>query len=590
MNICEHWFTTKERQATACAKLGIDNFIIRSIRQQHEKPSSTVLSNALTAIVGAIWLDLGASEESTSNACEEVFRISCRIDSAIMGTASTIDDRSSTAAVENDGSQYSKPGETLNPSAPNLSPDRLDASIIHSSGEYEHEPLPCSHSTLLSPEDVEIEFDVAWAVEAEGMSYAPKSRTITKFLEAHSHNASVPRLDPRTNGDVSEGFGLLTLRAGAAQSEQRAHADNREVAGIGHRPSDTYEVLQRAVKAGKRKHLCDHPGTRHNSSLYRTLFNEESETSESFLSSRGGDLQTLLDPARIAQLGMNSLHVERLRLLYVGIFGCHSLVQFKGSLEIARTKLNASTSTTGPNLPPMERFREIRLHDGQEALSVLVRRYHVVKLFETELETLRQENAMIMETPSNFGMSYRSKAGNPAVMQEAALTDRVLYKVAPNLQEGTTEFKKTREDLTQLRRLARRLQMLVKHYGFGILTLLPSGPSYSEITMTDRMLVSKFIFRNRRADLCRLISIPEGLFAQFSERLYEQHRSALTELSKAVEPVLTALVDGRLASGTFFPIEFSKMSDLEGLSVGSQELLDICLRGSPAILRDLQFE
>lgn len=54
---------------------------------------------------------------------------------------------------------------------------------------------------------------------------------------------------------------------------------------------------------------------------------------------------------------------------------------------------------------------------------MLARRYHIVKLFETELETLRQNNEMIMETPSTFGTTLRAQPGNPVVMQEAALTD-----------------------------------------------------------------------------------------------------------------------------------------------------------------------
>lgn len=80
------------------------------------------------------------------------------------------------------------------------------------------------------------------------------------------------------------------------------------------------------------------------------------------------------------------------------------------------------------------------------------------------------------------------------MIQEAALTDRLLAKVAPHLMAGTAEFRKVRERLTQMRRLAKKLQILTGRYGFGVLALLPCGPSYLDFTITDFTSVSESIF------------------------------------------------------------------------------------------------
>lgn len=82
----------------------------------------------------------------------------------------------------------------------------------------------------------------------------------------------------------------------------------------------------------------------------------------------------------------------------------------------------------------------------------------------------------------------------------------------------------------------------------------------------------------------RLISIPEAVFAQFSELLYQHQGMVLAELSKAVEPALTALADGTLESETLFPIEFAGVRDFEVLPMGSQEVLSICVCGALASL------
>jgi hypothetical protein len=90
----QHWSKTKQGRANACRKLGIDSSIVQSTRQEKEPPSTTVLANAMSAIIGAVWLDLEKQNESTATARMKVFNILRQID---LVTADTTQDGLTTA-------------------------------------------------------------------------------------------------------------------------------------------------------------------------------------------------------------------------------------------------------------------------------------------------------------------------------------------------------------------------------------------------------------------------------------------------------------------------------------------------------------
>jgi hypothetical protein len=110
-----------------------------------------------------------------------------------------------------------------------------------------------------------------------------------------------------------------------------------------------------------------------------------------------------------------------------------------------------------------------------------------MRLCGNENKTCPGYSQMIVETPSTVGTAGRAQAGNPNFASDAKLTDELLRKIMPNTQYGSGEFEKARRKVKQLRRLARYLYILVDSYGFGILALLPSGPSFGELSLTDAM-------------------------------------------------------------------------------------------------------
>lgn len=311
--------------------------------------------------------------------------------------------------------------------------------------------------------------------------------TVTNLLKAHVQDTGIPNFNPNTARDIGGHTPMANLHSLVEISEQEIQVSSTGVADPHQGSSSTSADPHRAVIPGKRKNSQDHRGRPRTISLHYSLLHEELEKLHRFPNSIRGDLEALLDDSRIDDLSPDLSQVGPLRLLYLAMGSCQSLIEFKANLRTARNIPSAPIHNLGSNLCPTERLKEICRLDSQESLCVLARRYHVVKLFETELKDLRQDNDMIVETLSTFGTGHRAQAGNPAVMQEAALTEGLLYKIRPDLKRGSSEFRRVRGKLSQLRRLAKVLRVLIETYGFGVLALLPCGPSYSELTISDYM-------------------------------------------------------------------------------------------------------
>jgi hypothetical protein len=63
--------------------LGIEASINQSVRQGNQRPSDTVLDNALSAILGAIWLDCEGQEQTTATTRRTIWGVIRNIDAAL---------------------------------------------------------------------------------------------------------------------------------------------------------------------------------------------------------------------------------------------------------------------------------------------------------------------------------------------------------------------------------------------------------------------------------------------------------------------------------------------------------------------------
>jgi hypothetical protein len=231
--------------------------------------------------------------------------------------------------------------------------------------------------------------------------------------------------------------------------------------------------------------------------LHQKLLHTELQKLKKIPISRHTELKVFLEHAQIGKWSKDPSQMPQRRLVYMAIGSCQSLIDFKNQLHAAREMLSKSDQPIGPTLSLKERFTEICRFDNKEAFCVLSRRYHSIKLCETEEELFFQNSQMTIDTPQTLSTIRNTPRGGPRVLQAATLTNRLLFRVRPELKDNTAEFRSCREKIKRLRKLAKILRVLTDTYGFGILALLPSGSAYAESPLTDTM----YVFNTQEASI-----------------------------------------------------------------------------------------
>jgi hypothetical protein len=82
-----NWYQPRRSRELASKKLGLAQFVIPSIRQHGIDPSPKILANALTAIIGVVWLDMEQKNETVSRAGIQILEILSRINAVVTDTA-----------------------------------------------------------------------------------------------------------------------------------------------------------------------------------------------------------------------------------------------------------------------------------------------------------------------------------------------------------------------------------------------------------------------------------------------------------------------------------------------------------------------
>lgn len=88
-NIQDYWFKDKRKRASICCILGIDQYLIQSVRQKDQAPSRDVLATAVSAILGAIWLDLQTQNGNFPTIVEQTYAIMGRMELALTQAENT---------------------------------------------------------------------------------------------------------------------------------------------------------------------------------------------------------------------------------------------------------------------------------------------------------------------------------------------------------------------------------------------------------------------------------------------------------------------------------------------------------------------
>ncbi|KAH8728855.1 hypothetical protein GQ44DRAFT_768734 [Phaeosphaeriaceae sp. PMI808] len=493
-NSRKSWIRSKPERAKACRKLGIHLHIVRSVRQQHDELSPTVLANTLSAIFGAMWIDMQEKNLTGSDIVEQISVVLRYIESVVASEPTfghmTSENDGFPALEENGGilegltpSRWSLPlpSEACHNTSSFLDLDASfpwTAEVFQGPKEAQNEALRVIEPTSLYFGDMSPTFGLALLEQAQDSA-----------LGVEISNLSV---EAGTIASNSASALSLTNREGIETSIAPASQIENDITLSAHKSSTRVTKSSRmTVTPAKRKSSQGPKEGIDDDILKKRLIPEEMAKICNLRNQCGGEhLMTLLDHVQLASLSNNISWVIQLRLFYFAIGSCQSLLSFKEILENVRKISGLASATFMRCHTSAESYQIIRRLSKTEALCVLLKRCHTVKLFETESACITQStDTMNVETPSNFGARRGSEAGNPANKRKATITDAMMKKIAPELEKGTKEYEKHRRDISAIRRLAGPLHLLTSKFGFGILALLPSGPD-SELKVSDHMRAS----------------------------------------------------------------------------------------------------
>lgn len=165
-----------------------------------------------------------------------------------------------------------------------------------------------------------------------------------------------------------------------------------------------------------------------------------------------------------------SIENARKLLLYIG--SSQSVAALQAAIQSWRTQENIESWQLSRSLSKPETFKIIEGINRAIVCLNLIRRYHVLHLFEECGGCETPSSVGYVQFSNNINRTSRSH-GNPRNNAEAEVAKAMMNEIFPHLQPGTQEYTEKATVVKSLRQLGRKFHILTKHFGRGILALIP---------------------------------------------------------------------------------------------------------------------
>ncbi|TGO63293.1 hypothetical protein BCON_0014g00780 [Botryotinia convoluta] len=255
---------------------------------------------------------------------------------------------------------------------------------------------------------------------------------------------------------------------------------------------------------------------------------------------------------------------HQLKMLYFVIGSGESLVSLRSLLEIRRRSVAGKSPMETNSLTIVERMKQVEHLNTKIAYNVFERRYHIYHLY-TDSRSLHNKTSdgFVNTTSQSMLTNSASRMGNPLNLDESQVTKKMLNLLHPNLVPGTAEYQKKLRNISKIRKLGERFEILVRKFGYGIIGLLPlpvDDLTTESAVHTNDSLVS---------------SSNDTLFLSFVQCLDHLKGKILKDISSAVCPIVTVLFEKKIDPFWTFPIEQFDTKQILRYSSGSQQLLEL---------------
>ncbi|KAF7944430.1 hypothetical protein EAE96_010824 [Botrytis aclada] len=255
---------------------------------------------------------------------------------------------------------------------------------------------------------------------------------------------------------------------------------------------------------------------------------------------------------------------HQLKMLYFAIGSGESLVSLKSLLEIRRRSVTGEPSMETKSLTIVERMKQVEHLNTKIAYNVFERRYHIYHLY-TESRSLHNKTSdgFVNTTSQSMLTNSVSRMGNPLNLDESQVTKKMLHLLHPNLVPGNIEYQKIHRNISKIRKLGERFEILVRKFGYGIIGLLPLP--VDDLTTDSAVHTSDSL----------VSSSNDILFFSFVQCLDQLKGKILKDISSAICPIVTVLFEKKLDPFWTFPIEQFDTKQILQYSNGSRELLEL---------------
>ncbi|KAI9367231.1 hypothetical protein BJX61DRAFT_529501 [Aspergillus egyptiacus] len=208
------------------------------------------------------------------------------------------------------------------------------------------------------------------------------------------------------------------------------------------------------------------------------------------------------------------------------------------------------------------RFNIIRNLDSKIAAYVILRRYHILQLFEDSVPA--NSRALTNTNFVNAGLNdfqQTRRPGNPERIAKSEVTYEMIRAICPGIDPSSPEYRSTHRAISRLQMLGRRYHNLTSRFGKGILSLLPPGGLGKPLDMgiSDNMI----------------LALPEGTFNKLLDILDRTQGAFLRSSSDAAACIIEPLIYSAPHGTARRHLEICKVEDIFQHPKGSKELFDV---------------
>ena len=177
------------------------------------------------------------------------------------------------------------------------------------------------------------------------------------------------------------------------------------------------------------------------------------------------------------------------------------IIILKDILQVYRSSSHEYLSESTQKIPNARRLEIIRSLDTNEAYFNLLRKCHVHRFFVENTGSFRNANdKFLISTIESVTSRARRNFDNSLNVAETEITKAMMKKIYPNVSLNNTDYDTKYREISQLRRLDRRLNMLMSMFELGILGLLSlrKNDSTTELasSITNNLYVPSFCPRS----------------------------------------------------------------------------------------------